>query len=116
MRVRYGSGPRSALPLGALEAAIREGRADPEMYCDLAAALVQQAEYARAVALYQAALEKHPTSVRAHFGLGQVYARIGKYNDAIQHWRQKRGPSPGICRGPLSRRGGIRAARTHGHG
>ena len=36
LRVRYGSGPRSPLPLGALEAAIREGRADPEMYCDLA--------------------------------------------------------------------------------
>ena len=94
LRARYGSGPRSALPLGALEAAIREGRADPEMYCDLAAVLVQQAEYSRAVALYQAALEKHPVSVRAHFGLGQVYARIGKYNDAIQHWRQSAALAP----------------------
>ena len=94
LRARYGSGPRSALPLGALEAAIREGRADLEMYCDLAAVLAQQAEYARAVALYQAALEKHPASVRAHFGLGQVYARIGKYNDAIQHWRQSAALAP----------------------
>ena len=33
------------------------------MYCDLAAVLVQQAEYSRAVVLYQAALEKHPASV-----------------------------------------------------
>ena len=94
LRARYGPGPRSALPHGAIEAAIREGRADLEMYCDRAAALTQQAEYARAVALYQVALEKYPTSVRAHFGLGQVYAQIGKYNDAIQHWRQSAALDP----------------------
>ena len=60
LRTPYGSGPRSALPLGTIETASREGRADPECTAILAAVLVQQAEYARAVVLYQAALGKAP--------------------------------------------------------
>ncbi len=43
-----------------------------------------RAEYDRAIAAYRAALDRDPTFVDAHNGLGAVYLAQGRYDDAVR--------------------------------
>ena len=85
LRKKYQTSPRQNARLNHLEAAVRSGLSDGnvEVYCDLAGAYFSRGQYARAIAIYQKAIQIAPDSVRANYNLGKVYQKIGKPNEAI---------------------------------
>ena len=50
--------------------------------------LHQSGDLPGAAQAYQAFLKRHPESVEAHSNLGAVYARLGRYQDAIEQYMQ----------------------------
>ena len=85
LRKKYQTSPRQNARLNHLEAAVRSGLSggNVEVYCDLAGAYFSRGQYARAIAVYQKAIQIAPDLVRANYNLGKVYQKIGKPNEAI---------------------------------
>ena len=75
---------------------------DPDIHSNLAAAYVQKYQVSgaleqleRALEEYQKAVELNPTLAQAFFGLGVVYALLGRNDDAIQAFEEFQGLDTG---------------------
>ena len=101
-RLRFSAISPGAAPPSLLEAAVRSDSANLAVYSDLAGVYASRGEHARAIALYGEILRRYPDSVRAHYNLGQTFFRIGKYDEAIEHFGRTVELVPEFADGNLS--------------
>ena len=71
-----------------LERMVASKTDDPELYVALAEACILEEDYACARDAYESALHLAPTLLAARIGLGEMYARLGQYDRAIETYEQ----------------------------
>lgn len=105
---RTGDTP-AAIDAFARALALDEGALDPRL--NLASTLADAGEFARAVDILRAAVERAPTEGRVHLNLGNVLRGAGDGHGAVAAWRRACELQPGLSDAWTNLVGGLMDAR-----